>query len=142
MSHVKIWVHLVFSTKNRIPYLTKNVRFELRQHIMDNCKKNNIFLQAINGFEDHLHCLISIGKDQTISKIAHIIKGESSFWLNKSKMLNDFFSWQDDYFAISVSESQLSKVMNYIHNQEAHHSTKSFAQELDAFMKYYKFERK
>ncbi|AFD07342.1 IS200/IS605 family transposase [Solitalea canadensis] len=126
MSHVKIWVHLVFSTKNRIPFLKRNIRFELRLHIMENCKKNNIFLQAINGYEDHLHCLISIGKDQTISKIAHMIKGESAFWLNKSRMLNDFFSWQDDYFAVSVSESQLSKVINYIHNQEKHPYLKIF----------------
>lgn len=83
-------------------------------------------MQAINGYEDHLHCLISIGKDQTISKIAHMIKGESAFWLNKSRMLNDFFSWQDDYFAVSVSESQLSKVINYIHNQEKHPYLKIF----------------
>jgi len=122
MSFVKIWVHLVFATKNRQPLLSKNFRFDLYNHIIKNCKEKDIFLQTINGYTDHIHCLISLGKDQNISKTTQLIKGESSLWINKNGFTDEKFSWQDDYFAVSVSESQVGAVINYIKNQEQHHS--------------------
>jgi len=100
MSYVKIWVHLVFSTKNRHPYLTKNIRYKIQKHIIENCQQKSIFLTAINGHTEHLHCLISLGKEQNIAKIAQLIKGESAYWINKNKLANETFIWQDDYFAI------------------------------------------
>ncbi|KIA91268.1 transposase [Pedobacter kyungheensis] len=139
MSYVRIWVHLVFSTKNRHPYLTKNIRYKVHKHIMDNCKNKSIFLQSINGFTDHLHCLISLGKDQSISNVAQLIKGESSFWINQNKLTEIPFMWQGEYYAVSVSDSQLNSVINYIKNQEAHHSKKSFADEVKEFEDKYKF---
>ena len=141
MSFVKIWVHLVFSTKKRQPFLKKEIRIKIIKHIIENCKEKGIFLQAINGYDDHLHCLISLGKDQSISKVSQLIKGESSFWLNNQKLLLDKFQWQDDYFAVSVSQSQLSTVVNYIKNQEEKHSKKSFLEEVDEFVKIYGFEK-
>jgi putative transposase len=134
MSFVKIWVHLVFATKNREPLLMKEFRYDVYKHISENCLEKGIFLQAINGYTDHLHCLISLGKDQNIAKISQLIKGESSFWINKNNLVEGKFSWQDDYFAVSVSESQLETVTNYIKNQEQHHSKKTFAEEADEFM--------
>jgi len=137
MSFVKIWVHLVFATKNREPLLKKDFRLELYQHISSNCKEKDIFLQAVNGYAEHIHCLISLGKDQNISKITQLIKGESSFWINQCNLMKDKFTWQDDYFAVSVSESQVENVVKYIKNQETHHSKKSFDQEVDEFMNKY-----
>ena len=130
MSFVKIWVHLVFATKNREPLLPKEIRYDVHKHIMSNCKEKEIFLQAINGYTDHIHCLISLGKDQSISKVSQLIKGESSFWINKNKITKEKFMWQDDYFAVSVSESQVEQVVRYIKNQEAHHAKKSFKKQL------------
>ena len=137
MSFVKIWVHLVFSTKNRVPLLGKEIRYDVHQHIIQNCKKKGIFLQAINGYTEHLHCLISLGKDQPISNVTQLIKGESSFWINKNNLTKEKFIWQDDYFAVSVSESQIENVIRYIKNQEIHHSKKSFEEEVEEFMKKY-----
>jgi putative transposase len=137
MSFVKIWVHLVFSTKNRTPWLKKEFRYDIYKHIAENCSEKDIFLQTINGYTDHIHCLISLGKDQTISKVSQLIKGESSFWINKNKLIDDVFNWQDDYFAVSVSESQVEKVSSYIKNQETHHSKKSFEDEINEFMTNY-----
>lgn len=114
MSYVKIWAHLVFSTKNRHPYLTKNIHYKLQNHIIENCKEKSIFLKAINGYTEHLHCLISIGKEQSIAKIAQLIKAESANWINKNKLVKEMFIWQDDYFAVSVSESDLERVSSYI----------------------------
>jgi putative transposase len=130
----------VFSTKNRHPYLTQNIRYKLQNHIIENCKEKSIFLKAVNGYTEHLHCLISIGKEQTIAKIAQLIKGESAHWINKNKLTDEPFIWQDDYFAVSVSESNLEIVSNYIKNQEKHHSKKSFEEEVKEFADKYKFE--
>ena len=139
MSFVKIWVHLVFATKNREPLLNKDFRYDLFEHIKKNCKEKDIFLQSINGYTDPIHSLISLGKDQTISKISQLIKGESSFWINKNGLAKEKFSWQDDYFAVSVSESQVGKVVNYINIQEIHHTKKTFNNEVDEFMSKYRW---
>ena len=141
MSFVKIWIHLVFSTKDREPLLKKEFRYDLYKHISENCVTKNIFLQAINGYSDHIHCLISLGRDQNIAKICQLIKGESSFWINQNNLISTKFSWQDDYFAVSVSESQLPAIINYIKHQETHHAKKTFAEEVDEFMIKYGWEK-
>jgi len=140
MSYVKIWVHLVFSTKNRIPFLLKEPREAVCQHIINNCYQKEIFLKKINGYDEHLHCLISLGKDQSIAKVSQLIKGESSFWINKSNICRNKFMWQDDYFAVSVSESHVQRVINYINNQEKHHTKKRFSEEVDEFVNKYGFQ--
>ena len=130
MSFIKIYIHLVFSTRNRIPYLnTFDKRVEVWRHIKDNASKKDIYLDMINGYSDHCHCLISLGSDQNIEKIAQLIKGESSRWINKNQLTDEKFSWQDEYFAVSVSESKIDIVRNYIKNQEIHHRKKTFADE-------------
>jgi putative transposase len=134
MSFVKIWVHLVFSTKNREPWLSPDLLRALCMHIKGNCKEKDIFLQAINGHFEHLHLLLSLGKDQSIAKVAQLIKGEAAHWLNQENVIPEKFSWQDDYFAVSVSESQVHQVETYINNQSAHHASKSFQQETEEFM--------
>jgi putative transposase len=82
-----------------------------------------------------------LGKDQNIAKITQLIKGECSFWVNQNHFIEDKFSWQDDYFAVSVSESQVPTVINYIKNQEKHHSKKSFEDEVNEFITRYGWKR-
>ncbi len=139
MSYVRMWTHLVFATKYRHPWLHKGIRYDVHKHIAENCKEKDIFLQAVNGYTEHLHCLISLGREQSIAQVAQLIKGESSFWINKNKLTTEKFIWQDDYYAISVSDSQMKRVFNYIKNQEAHHSKKTFAEEVDEFVKRFGF---
>lgn len=141
MPFVKIWIHAVWSTKNRVPFLEKNIRKSVIDHIKENAREKNIYLDTINGYLDHLHCLISMKGDQTLAKTIQLIKGESAFWINQQGMTEKKFSWQSEYFAVSVSESQLTKVRNYINNQEHHHSNKSFQQEYDEFMDKYRFDK-
>ena len=133
MSYVKIWIHLVFSTKARNAFLSRSIRQLVYDHIIDNCKKQHIYLQTLNGYTDHIHCLISLDKDQSIAQVARLIKGESSFWINKTQLLSEPFSWQDDYYAISLSVSRIGQVENYIKSQERHHMKKTFAEEMEAF---------
>ena len=132
MSLIKVHIHFVWSTKNRIPYLsTPELRQKVWNHIRENAKEKGIFIDFINGYSDHCHCLISLGVDQNIQKIMQLIKGESSFWINKNQLTKDKFEWQDEYFAFSVSESILDKVRDYIKNQEGHHKRKTFQEEYD-----------
>ncbi len=135
MSWLKVYLHIVFSTKNRIPFLySKDLRKQVFQHIKNNADSKGIWLDCVNGFQDHAHCLISLGKEQSISKVTQLIKGESSFWININKLTEDKFAWQDDYWVVGVSESHLEAVRKYIHNQEDHHVKKTFSQELEDFM--------
>ena len=133
MSYVRIWAHIVFATKYRKPLLAQPIRGKLIVHIFENAIKKDIFLDACNGWTDHIHCLVSIGKTQSIAEIAQLIKGESSFWLNKEGLLDEKFAWQDDYWAVSVSESDLERVRKYIRNQEIHHAKKDFETELSVW---------
>lgn len=90
-----------------------------------------IFLDSIGGWSDHLHLLISLGREQNIARVMMLIKGESAHWLNSQKIMRGKFFWQDDYFAISVSDSQVEKVRAYIANQEEHHKAVPFNRELE-----------
>jgi putative transposase len=141
MSYVRIWVHLVWGTKRREHILTADVRQYLFLQIMQLCKEKGIYLRAINGYTDHLHCLISLGKRQTIAEVAQIIKGCSSHWINQNRIVDGLFDWQDDYFAVSVSESVVPAVVKYIRNQEQHHAAKSFDDEIKEFQYKYGFIR-
>ena len=140
MPFIKIWIHLVWSTKNRQPFLTKAIREKVFTHIRENAFKKNIHVDFVNGYTDHMHCLISLTQEQTIANVIQLIKGESSFWINKNNLCQENFAWQDEYFAVSVSESGVNKVREYIKNQETHHATKTFQQEYDEFMDKYGFK--
>jgi REP element-mobilizing transposase RayT len=112
----------------------------LLNHIKENSIKKEIYIDTMNCVLDHIHLLISLGSEQTISKVVQLIKGESSHWLNEQHILKGRFKWQDDYFAASVSESIVDKVRGYISNQEEHHRIKSFAEEYDEFINKYGFK--
>lgn len=128
---------MVFSTKNRMPLLNDEIRNRVFMHMKENAEKKHIWLDHVGGYEDHCHCLISLGREQTISKVAQLIKGESSFWINKNLSLDSKFMWQDDFWAVSVSEGHMRNVRKYIRNQEIHHRKSGFKVEIDEFMNKY-----
>lgn len=128
--------------KNREIILTDDFRDPLFEHIKQNARLKNIYLDRINGYYDHVHCLVSLSSDQTIEKIAQLLKGESSFWFNnKSGFNTSRLEWQDEYFAVSVSESALHKVRAYIDNHVNHHRKKTFMEEYDEFIIKYGFQK-
>jgi REP element-mobilizing transposase RayT len=141
MSYIKVWLHFVWSTKDRKPILSDDIRQIVFRHIRENAKEKGIFIDFINGWREHAHCLISLGSDQTIEKIMQLIKGESSFWINKNGLTKEKFAWQDDYFVVSVSENVVDNVREYIKNQENHHQTKSFDDEFENFLQRAGFQR-
>ena len=141
MPFIKIHIHLVFSTLERKPFLnSKDLRIKIWKHIKENAAEKGIFIEMVNGYSDHCHCLISLSSDQNIEKVVQLIKGESSFWINKNNLIKEKFRWQDEYFAVSVSESMVENVRNYIKNQENRHLKKTFSEEYLEFIDKYNFK--
>lgn len=116
---------------------TKDVIIE---HIVQNAKLKSIYIDIINGNKEHLHCIISLHPEQSLAKVIQLIKGESSFWINRNKITKQQFEWADEYFGVSFGESQLQNVRTYIRNQEEHHRIKTWEEEYNEFIAVYGFQ--
>lgn len=138
MPFMKVMIHAVWGTKNRYPFLTKEIKQKIIAYIRENAKRKEIFIDRLNGHTEHLHCLFGLNADMTIAKALQLIKGESAFWINREQITNDNFEWADEYFAASVSESQLDKVRAYIDHQQEHHKKVTFQHEYDDILKKFK----
>ncbi len=137
MSFLRVWIHFIWTTKNREKLIDDTIRVKVIEHIKKNCKEKDIWLDTVNCVSDHIHLMISLGAEQTISKVIMLIKGESSHWINKNNLTKRKFEWQTEYMGVSVSESVVDKVREYIRNQSEHHRIKTFSEEYDEFMKKY-----
>ena len=140
MSYLKIMVHSVWGTYNHEKVLTPGIMNNLFEHIRENARLKNIHIDFINGHLDHVHCLISLNAFQNIATVMQLIKGESSFWANKEKLLNHKLEWAEDYYAGSVSLTSVDKVRDYIRNQQEHHRKMTFQEEYEKFIKIYGLE--
>ncbi len=134
-SYAKVWLHVVFSTKNRQQLINPDLEKKLFEFLNKESDKLECRLKAINGMPDHIHMLIRISPKVAIAEIIKQLKGASSYWVNHEEMIREKFSWQTGYGAFSVSESQLIKVENYIKNQKNHHKKRSFQDEYTEFIK-------
>ena len=141
MAFVKIWIHAVWGTKNREPVLEKGILESVCNHIKENGKLKGIFIECVNGYSDHLHCLMLLNADTSISKQMQLIKGESSFWINKNKIIKGHFEWADEYFASSVSDDKLGIARAYIMNQQEHHKKVTYKDEYEKFLKHFGFDQ-
>jgi putative transposase len=139
MSYVRIWLHAVWGTKKREPVLKDDIREKVCRHIVQNAIEKGFFIDSIDGHFDHLHSLMTLNADMSISKQMQLIKGESSFWINKNKLVKGHFEWADEYFAVSVSEDKLNKVREYIPGQKEHHKKITFLDEYNDFLKHFGF---
>lgn len=130
----QLWIHIVFSTKNRYPFLKD---LPLRERIYDYmasiCSAQNCHTAIIGGTEDHVHFLTKLHKNISLSAFVEEVKKSSSKWiktLHDSNNELDNFYWQRGYAAFSVSQSQMEIVKEYIKNQEKHHKKRNFQDEL------------
>jgi len=139
MSFVKVMIHAVWGTKNHHPVIISGIKEKIISHIKENAKRKGIYITELNCNSEHVHCLFGLNADLSISKTMQLIKGESAHWINLERLTTGKFEWADEYFAVSVSESVLDKVKEYIRNQDEHHKKKSFKEEYEEFIKRYKF---
>jgi len=137
-TYTQLYIQLVFAVKNRQAMLNKEIRpqiFKYISGIISNFGHKSII---VNGVSNHIHILIGLNPNKTISETVHEIKRSSSIYINKNKILKYKFAWQEGYGAFSYSKSQLDNIYNYILNQESHHKKTSFRDEYIQFLK--KFE--
>lgn len=135
MSFVSIWIHVVWGTINRDKILTPDVRELICRHIQQNASTKGFYVNEVNGYFEHLHCLMPLKADWSIAKQMQMIKGEAANWVNKKGILQSKLEWADEYFAASVSQDKLDIVRNYIRNQEEHHRIIIFEEEYNHFLK-------
>jgi REP element-mobilizing transposase RayT len=125
-------VHLVFSTKNREPFLRdRELRTRLHAYMAGILQELHCEPVLINGFEDHVHVLCNLSRTLSLAKVVEELKKSSSKWMKEQGLVG--FYWQAGYGAFSVSQSNVESVRNYIAGQEEHHQTVSFQEEYRAF---------
>jgi putative transposase len=133
-SYTTIYIHLIWSTKEREPLLMKNIRPAVQEHIVHNAISKGIAVECISIQRDHAHLLVSLSSEQRVDDIVKLIKGESSHWINSENLIPPKFSWQRGYGAFSISPSHLAAVRKYIGNQDEHHRKRSYGEEVEVIL--------
>ncbi len=128
-TYTQIYIQIVFSVKGRQNLIQNNWKDELHKYICGiiNAKEQKAY--AIGGVSDHIHILISMKPDISISDLVRDIKANSSKWINENDFITGKFQWQQGFGAFSYSKSQLDNVIKYINNQEKHHQKQTFKDE-------------
>jgi REP element-mobilizing transposase RayT len=134
-SYVSIFIHYIFSTKNREETISPEIQDRLWSYMGGVARENKMKALAIGGTEDHAHVLLSLPAALSISRSIQLVKGVSSTWA--SKTFPDFqdFNWQSGYGGFSISVSHIEDTIKYINNQKEHHRHKTFQEEYLAFLK-------
>jgi REP element-mobilizing transposase RayT len=127
--------HLVFSTKHREPSIIESLRDRLYAYMGGIVRQQRGKLFEIGGMPDHVHLLVRLRADASVSETLRTIKANSSRWMNETLPQPKGFRWQAGYGAFSVSESQIPGVRRYIRGQAEHHAKTSFKEELMALLK-------
>jgi len=139
-SLAKILVHLVFSTKDRYPYLIAEVRPELHAYAATVLKSSESPAITINSVADHIHVLCSLSRSRAICDLIEELKTSTSKWIKTKGGILEKFHWQNGYGAFSVSQSQVESVKTYIAAQEKHHRRMTFEEEFRSFLHKHEME--
>ncbi len=131
-SYSRNHIHLIFSTKERRDFISKEMQPLLWAYIAGICKRDEMIAVAIGGTENHVHILFNLSPKIALAKAVQRIKSNSSKWMGEQGIE---FAWQEGYGAFSVSASNLDQVAGYIRGQEAHHYNFSFEEEFRALLK-------
>ncbi|SMO75372.1 IS200/IS605 family transposase [Gracilimonas mengyeensis] len=134
-----IWVHAIWSTKNRKSFIQSNVEEKIYHYMKNQFKDSGCPVRIINGMPDHVHCLFLLNPQKALTDVIKQVKGSTSHWINQQDMIPQKFSWQVGGASYSVSESVKEKVYKYIANQKKHHEHKSFQEEYEEFIKLHQF---
>jgi putative transposase len=135
MSYISSYHHCVFSTKERRPFITPELRERLWPFLGGIARQNGMTAVEIGGVEDHVHVLLSLPSTMAIAKAVQLIKGGSSKWVHDTFPQHRLFGWQIKYGSFSVSVSQLDKLIEYIRDQPNHHRKMTFEEEFLALLK-------
>jgi REP element-mobilizing transposase RayT len=142
MSHsfTNLLYHLVFSTKNREPWLDGEVGRQVHTVLAGRVHDEGGIALAVNGIADHVHLLVKLRQDRPLSEVLRDLKARSSFWVHKNLPGLEQFAWQIGYGAFTVSQSQLQRVRRYIQNQEEHHRRRPYQDEFRQLLRHHGIE--
>jgi putative transposase len=127
-------IHYVFSTKERVPVLTPDIRERLWPYMGGIAKRNGIFPKSIGGVADHTRLLLALPTTMAIAKAVQLIKTGSSGWIHENFPNLRNFAWQQGYGAFSIGISQIPETVHYIEQQFEHHRTRTFKEEYLSFL--------
>ena len=139
-SYTCLLYHIVFSTKDREPWLQAELRPRLWEYLSGAIRSEGGFCLVANGVADHVHLLARLRQDKAISEVLRSIKANSSGWIHREFPQRGGFHWQDGYGAFTVSKSQTETLRHYIANQEAHHRKLTFQEEFLTLLKAHEIE--
>jgi REP element-mobilizing transposase RayT len=127
--------HCVFATKGREPLLVPEIRERLWPYLGGVARENGMKALAIGGVADHVHVLLSLPPTMSIAKAMQLLKGNSSKWIHETFPKLQSFAWQEGYAAFSVGVSGIEEMRAYVRNQEEHHRTRTYREEVIMFLK-------
>ncbi len=127
--------HIVFSTKNRDPLIMPDMAPRRYDYIGGICRETDNSLVAAGGMADHVHLIVSLGKQTPVADVVRTVKANSSRWIHETFANLLGFAWQGGYGAFAVSYSQMDQVRQYIAGQHEHHRVRTFKEEFVAMQK-------
>lgn len=129
--------HIIFSTKDRAPFLDATVRPALHAYLATVARNVDCECFRVGGVADHVHLAVRLSRTITMAQLIEELKTSSSKWLKTQSPALAAFAWQRGYGAFSVGPSDLNALLHYIDTQEEHHKTRTFQDEYRAFLKKY-----
>ena len=132
-----LYTHFIFTTIHRFPFIKEENRQRIEKYITGIVQNNECKLYAIYANPEHVHFLVSRAPHMDEERLADLVANASSYFINENKLCIGHFEWQDTGSAFSVSKRDVNKVCKYILNQKEHHHKQTFAEEYEAFLKFY-----
>jgi putative transposase len=139
-SFASLHCHVIFSTKNRAPFITGDIQPRLYAYWGGICQEHGNYLVAAGGVPDHVHLLLSLSRDQSIADVVRVLKSNASKWIHETFPASQSFAWQSGHAAFAVSFSHINQVKTYLARQEARHRKQTYQEELVAFLQRHQIE--
>jgi REP element-mobilizing transposase RayT len=140
-SLAQVYLHVVFSTKGRTPYLQDHhLRDEVHHYLGGVCNHVDCPVLRVGGVADHVHLLCRLARTVSVADLVKELKRESSKWLKGQLTPPGEFQWQNGYGAFSVSPGHVAALIAYIESQEEHHKAVSFQDEFRRLLRKYGVE--
>ncbi len=121
-SYKPVWYHIVFSTGNRVSLITESVREDLYHFIRNKCRHNGLNLHSLGGTGNHVHMLVAIPPETDLTEFISQMKGASAFYVNRNLSGDDLLHWQQGYSVLTVAETDIPAIREYILRQQELHA--------------------
>ncbi len=139
-NYSRLWLHLMWGTKNREKKIPKEVRIALSEYMYQIAGYRNFEMKANYVGSDHVHCLLDLPPNRTVEDAVRFFQQGTASWVNKHSLIRPNFSWSEEYGAFSVSQSKIEETVHYILTQKAFHRNRSFDTEYREFIRAYQLK--